>query len=216
MGKFVDLTGQVFGRLTVIEKAKQRDASGRILWRCKCNCGKETFVITNLLKKGHTKSCGCLHSDLLSERNKTHGKTYDSIYIVYRNMLVRCVDKNNKQYPNYGGRGIIVCDRWLESFENFYADMGDPPTSKHQIDRIDNNGPYSPENCRWVTAKENGRNKRTCNFISYKGEIKTLTECAEDKGMLRKTLHNRIYRSGWSIEKALETPVITPTKGQSK
>jgi hypothetical protein len=126
------------------------------------------------------------------------------------------MDKSNKQYPNYGGRGIKICDRWLDSFENFYADMGDPPTSKHQIDRIDNDGPYSPENCRWATAKENGRNKRTCNFISYKGEIKTLTECAEDKGMLRKTLHNRIYRSGWSIEKALETPVITPTKGQSK
>jgi hypothetical protein len=216
MGKFIDLTGQVFGRLTVINKSNKRTSGGKILWLCLCSCAKEVLVETFLLKSGQTRSCGCLRSDLLSERNKTHGKSYDSIYIVYRNMLVRCMDKSNKQYPNYGGRGIKICDRWLDSFENFYADMGDPPTSKHQIDRIDNDGPYSPENCRWATAKENGRNKRTCNFISYKGETKAVAECAEDRGMLRKTLHNRLYRSNWSIEKALETPVITPTKRQSK
>ena len=125
-------------------------------------------------------------------------------------MLMRCTNANDRAFPDYGGRGIHVCDRWAESFENFLVDMGEIPP-RMQLDRIDNDGPYSPENCRWVTAKENCRNRRSNVFVEHQGQRKTIAEWAEVTGLERKTLEYRI-RAGWSAEKALNTPSITNRK----
>jgi hypothetical protein len=216
MLKLIDLAGKRFGILTVIEQVEKRNKNGQIIWLCKCSCGKEVLVLGHLLRKYRTRSCGCLRAEISSIGNRTHGRSKDRVYRTYHTMLKRCLDKMHKQYKGYGGRGITVCDRWRESFENFFEDMGIPPTDKHQIDRINNNGNYEPNNCRWVTNKENCRNKRNCKMLSYRGITKSLPEWAEDANILRSTLYARLYRSNWSIEKALNTPVITPNKGSSK
>ena len=152
---FVDLTGQRFGRIIVIEKTDRR--SGRhIIWKCKCDCGKETFVSGNNLRSGNTTSCGCLNKELVI----THGQSYSSEYGSWKMMKDRCYNLKNKQFKDYGGRGIEVCDRWKDSFENFFEDMGPKSSGKHSIDRIDVNGNYDPENCKWSTDVEQNRNKR--------------------------------------------------------
>ena len=155
MSRIVDLTGQRFGRLVVIEKTDQR--SGRhIIWKCKCDCGKETFINSGNLRRGNTTSCGCLQK----ERVTTHGKRYSEEYRSWNMMKDRCYNPNNKSYKDYGGRGITVCDRWKDSFENFLEDMGPKPSSKHSIDRINNDKKYEPNNCKWATQTEQNRNKR--------------------------------------------------------
>ena len=137
----------------------------------------------------------------------THGLTKDKyrIYCVWRGMKQRCSNPRNKEYHNYGGRGIRVCQRWKQSFAHFLGDMGDPPTSKHQIDRINNNDGYHPNNCRWTTPKINGRNRRNNHLITHGGETKTLVEWEEETGLKRGIIGGRLKR-GWSTEAALTTP----------
>jgi len=120
-------------------------------------------------------------------------------------MRQRCVNSNDDEYTNYGGRGIIVCERWMQ-FENFLADMGEPPTSKHSIDRIDNNGHYCPKNCRWATIAQQARNKRNNHRVTYRGTTKSVIEWSENVDIPYNTLIKRLYR-GWSVEKTLTTPV---------
>lgn len=122
-------------------------------------------------------------------------------------MIQRCTNPNDKRYKNYGGRGITVCKRWRNSFEKFLEDMGEPPTKEHSIDRINNNGNYCKSNCRWVTRKEQNRNKRNNRLITYKGKTQCLIEWAEEYNINYDTLWCRIYKYGWPIEKALTTPV---------
>ena len=168
MSRIVDLTSKRFGRLVVIEKT-DRKSSGSIVWKCKCDCGNEAFVSSGHLRIGHTQSCGCLQK----ERVTTHGKKNTSEYRSWYGMKSRCYNPNNKRYKNYGGRGIEVCDRWKDSFENFYNDMGSKPSSKHSIDRIDNDRNYEPGNCKWSTATEqnrNQRNKRDVKLINPEGQ----------------------------------------------
>jgi hypothetical protein len=129
--------------------------------------------------------------------------------LTWQGMLGRCYRKSHDKYHCYGGRGIAVCDRWRRSFPNFFADMGVKPTPKHEIDRIDNDGPYSPENCRWATRKENARNRRTSRWIEYQGQRKTLAEWADITGIGWSTIRMRLNR-GESAEKALTTPPMTP------
>lgn len=143
--------------------------------------------------------------------NTKHGLTYKiPEYGIWAAIKRRCHNPNALDYPRYGGRGITVCDRWKDSFETFLADMGRRPSNTHQIDRIDNQGPYSPENCRWISAKENSRNRRSNTLLTYKGETKTLAEWSEICNIKPATICMRLYRSKWSIEKTLETPVRTP------
>lgn len=128
-------------------------------------------------------------------------------YNAWQHIRSRCYNKNSPAYPEYGGRGITVCDRWLESFENFYADMGPKPSRKHSIDRYpDNDGPYSPSNCRWATRAEQNRNTRQNVILEFNGKRMCLTEWADLLGICKTTLFARIQRDGWSVERALTTP----------
>lgn len=166
--------------------------------------------MTGNLRSGGTKSCGCYAREKLSSISTKHGHTKNrrvtSEYRAWCKMKERCNNKKDKCYPNYGGRGIKICDRWECSFENFLEDMGYKPSSKHSIDRIDVNGDYRPSNCRWATAKEQARNKTNNRVIHYKGKELCSSHWGEVLGMHRSTIEQRLDR-GWSVEKALTTPV---------
>lgn len=154
-----NMIGNKFGRLTVMSE-KGRDKHRKILYACKCECGNTTVVHGTRLRTGRVLSCGCYRLEKLREKCVTHGKTKSPEHVAFLNMKARCYNESHMYYHNYGGRGITVCDRWLESFENFYADMGDKPFKEAQLDRIDNNGNYEPDNCRWITPHENSLNQR--------------------------------------------------------
>lgn len=155
-----NLTGKVFGKLTAISIAG-KNKYGNYLYNCKCECGNETIVFAGALRNGHTKTCGCSHFDHNSNnlRNTKHGMYESPEYNSWYSMKYRCTNMNAANYKYYGGRGIIVCERWMQSFENFYQDMGPRPTGKHSLDRIDNNGNYEPSNCRWATDDQQYKNK---------------------------------------------------------
>ncbi len=158
MPKLISLIGQKFGQLEV--KAKAENSRGRTSWRCLCDCGNFIDVIGNSLRTGNTQSCGCLHKEQLSQRNYKHGLSKSPEHDIWRSMIQRCTNKNNKRYKDWGGRGISVCPRWMV-FQNFYDDVGPRPSPKHSIDRFpNNNGNYEPGNVRWATAVQQAQNKR--------------------------------------------------------
>lgn len=184
MGKLINISNFVFGRLTVIDKAG-KDKFGHIIWKCKCECGNTTNVLVDNLLRGLIKSCSCLRTEELENR-ATHGFTKGSTKGIkvlsehrsWSSMKGRCYNPKNKKYSRYGGRGITVCNRWIKSFENFIADMGMKPTPNLSIDRINNDGNYEPSNCRWATKKEQSNNRSTNRWLEYKGERKVISEWA--------------------------------------
>ena len=204
MGKFIDLTGQVFGRLTVISRVENpKNTSAQ--WNCLCICGKKTKVASGQLNNGDTKSCGCLYAETRKTNNLKHGMSDTLEYKIWKDMKQRCYSKT-QMAKHYRDRGIKICDRWLESFENFYADMGPRPTTEYSIDRIDNDGDYCPENCRWATKTEQNNNTRKNVRLTLHNETKTIAEWSRILGLPYDLIrHRKGY--GWSDEKVLTTPV---------
>jgi hypothetical protein len=203
MTKLIDLTGRKFGRLVALEAIK----GDRIKWRCLCDCGNVVIIDGGNLREGYTTSCGCFRSEVSGTRNKTHGLTDTPEYNVWMHIKARCLNPHNKSFSDYGGRDIKICDRWIESFDHFISDMGSRPSSKHTIERIDNSGDYSPENCRWATRHEQNQNKRNVVKYFYNGEEHTITEWAKIYNVNRDSLYDRVYR-GIPFDKALTEPFI--------
>lgn len=205
-----NLIGQKFGNLVVIERVG-KNKQGNYKWSCKCNCGKETIAFGNNLKSGHTRSCGCFNKEMVTLRNIKnikHGHARKSkeskIYIAWQQIIQRCINPNHKRYKDYGARGITVCKQWMK-FENFLKDMGEAPIG-YQIDRINNNKGYYKENCHWTNSKTNNRNKRNNHLETYNGKTQCISVWANEFNIHESTLLNRLNR-GWSIKKALITPV---------
>ena len=199
--KVIDETGNRYGRLLVLSRSEKM-AGTKATWECKCDCGNKTIVDGDKLRRNHTRSCGCYHKD----RNIKHGLHGSKIYNAYISMINRCYNEKNENYKNYGGRGITVCDRWKSSLEDFISDMGESDKGL-SIERIDTNGNYEPNNCKWATQKDQARNKRNNNIIEFNGEKMCESAWAEYLNIKRSTLRNRLTIRGWSIEKSLTTPV---------
>lgn len=205
--RFINLTGQVFGNLTVISYIGKRGPRHHY-WTCHCNCGVIREVTSSNLIRGNTRSCGCLRIKISRERTTTHNAYHSPEYKVWSRMIDRCCNKNNKSFSNYGGRGIIVCEQWLgiNGFSNFINNMGNRPTSKHSIERIDNNKNYEPNNCHWATKTEQNRNKRNNRMLTYNEITLCVTEWELKLGFPLKSIHNRLQK-GWSVPDALTIPI---------
>lgn len=205
MGNFIDLTGQKFGRLTVIKRVENSKTKGA-LWLCKCDCGNETIVQSGNLKNGNSKSCGCLNRENLLKSITTHGLHNEKLYGVWKGMRQRCNNPTSPRYKDYGGRGIIICEEW-NNFKNFYDwAMSNGYKEGLSIDRIDNNNGYNPNNCRFTDRTIQSNNRRNNKIFTYKGQTHTLAEWASLYNMNYWALWSRIKR-GWAIEKTLETPL---------
>ncbi len=198
----VNIRGQKFGRLTALEPFA--NARRTLYWLCECDCGVTKLVQGTKLRSGHTKSCGCLRGEVVSGANTTHGLSASRTYEVYSGMKKRCLNQNSKSYADYGARGIKICDRWLHSFENFLADMGERPEG-HTLERDNNDGPYSPENCRWATRQEQACNTRRNRFITFQGLTLTV-DAWERRLRLRPNSVGQRLRRGWDAERALTAP----------
>lgn len=207
MPKLIDLTGQRFGRLEVIKRVGN-DKWGDSRWLCQCDCKNKVIVLGYNLKKGNTKSCGCLYNEgnNIKHGHKKNGKG-TGIYRSWDGMIQRCTNPNTKGYHNYGGRGITVCDRWLHSFANFLKDMIKGWKPGFTIERKDKNGNYCKDNCKWATRKQQARNRRDNLCIPYNGKIRLFVELCEEYNMPRNLVYDRFYRYGWTLEDALTTPV---------
>lgn len=197
---FKDETGNVYGRLTVLRVGVYNRLGYK--WICLCECGKETEVQGTFLRNGNTRSCGCLAVETAAAREWKHGKSHTKVHRTWQQMWNRCTNANSNSYRNYGERGIKVCDRWRE-FTNFYEDMGDPPSEDHSIERIDNEGDYTPDNCCWATDKEQCSNRRNNIRVEYDGRTQTLKQWAEELNLNYLAMYRKYIKQKKSIEEAI-------------
>lgn len=202
------MIGKRFGMLTVISRSGYHQyPNGRrdITYRCICDCGNEVDVLGIHLRSGHTKSCGCYRAENTSDMRTTHGATGTRLYTIWKNMRERCNNPNHNDYTNYGGRGIKVCKEWDCDFSSFYNWANhNGYRDELSIDRINVNDGYHPNNCRWVTQKQQCNNTRRNINIEFQNETHTMKEWSEILGINYGTIQSRIYR-GWTIERALST-----------
>lgn len=202
---FKDITNQRFGRLVVLKRVAN-DSHGTAMWLCRCDCGNEKEIRGISLRSGLTLSCGCYHKDKLSETRTTHGESKNRIYTEWQKMKSRCYNPNNKYFSYYGGRGICICDEWLNSFESFrdwslqngYSDI-------LTIDRIDSNGNYEPLNCRWVSRKVQQNNTRRTRLYTIGNETKSIAGWCEVYNVPHERVRVRLNK-GWDIQSALTIP----------
>lgn len=205
MRKAVDMTGYKFNNCEVLYRVENR--YGVAHWKCKCRCGKLFVSAGSNIRKGKTNSCGCYQKEKVSNTRKTHGKSESRLYGVWESMKQRCNNPNNPNYNRYGGRGIKIYSNWNNSFESFsnwaYAnDYHDNLT----IDRVDNNGNYEPENCRWVDCRAQSRNRNSNRLLKFQGKELCVAEWSDLTGINSNTILNRLSR-GWSVEETLSTPI---------
>jgi hypothetical protein len=170
-----------------------------------CDCGNLSVVNRACVTRGNTGSCGCLRREMMREKSTSHGKCGTKVYRTWKAMRNRCLDESSARYSNYGGRGITICERW-SLFENFYEDMGDPPSPDHSLDRIDNNGPYCKDNCRWATRDQQANNKQATRLITHEGQTMSMAQWDRFNGWRVGTVGFRL-NSGWSAEDAVSVPL---------
>lgn len=205
----IPLLGRRFGRLLVLRRSTEKAHYAR--WECQCDCGAITSASSKKLLNGQTKSCGCLRKEVSRDRMLKHGLCGTKAFGVWRGMIRRCYDTKAKSYPRYGGRGILVCSEWRQSFVAFHQDMGDPLPGM-TLEREDTNGPYCKENCRWATMKEQQNNRTNNRLISCRGKTLTVAQWSELRGINYGTLFSRIYRSKQAPEIALGFPPLVRRK----
>lgn len=199
--KFEDLTGKKFNKLTVLERVCKENTK-QTYWICRCECGKETITTSAHLKNGHTKSCGCIQKEVVKKYFTTHNMTNTKLYKVWRAIIDRTEYSSNKRYKNYGDRGIKMCKEWRKDFKNFYNwAINNGYKEGLTIDRINVNGDYEPNNCRWVTWEEQENNRTNNHYITYKVETHTMKQWSEILGIKYSTLSNRLNSYNWDIER---------------
>ena len=213
MSKFIDITGQRFGRLVVVKRA-ENNKEGRTRWFCKCDCGVEKIVNRKTMIGGYAKSCGCLRKETTRKRSQTHAMTGSHFYVKWENMKIRCLYKKGDRYRYYGERGIKVCERW-KKFLNFKDDMyesylkhveefGERDTT---LERANFDGNYNKNNCCWKTLGEQANNKSSNRFITFKNQTMTLSNWSQKLNIEQDTLRMRLDKCNWTVEKTLTTPV---------
>ena len=198
-----DEAGKRYGNLTVLKFAHVKRG---VHWLCQCDCGNTAVVAGHHLRRGGVTTCGCVHY-------KANGMSGSPVYKVWQQIKERCYNPKNTHYKNYGGRegqAITVCARWLESFVNFFEDMGERPFDGATVERVDNDSGYSPDNCVWATRHEQMANSRAAKLLTFNGETKCLAEWARSLGIDQKTITYRLKH--WGLEKALSTPVTPPNR----
>ena len=195
--RLVNLEGKIFGRLMVIKRA-EKNLNNKVYWGCVCECGEYVDVIAQQLTSGKTQSCGCLNQEVITR----HGNSYHPLYQTYMGMLKRCHHNDSRHYKNYGGKGVHVCARWRESFDDFLYDMGPKPSADCTIDRINNDRGYEPDNCRWADKTTQSRNRGFTKNIAYRGRDYSANEFAEFSGLHYVTVL-RMLKEGASAEDML-------------
>lgn len=210
-----NLEGVRFNMLTGLNPVRTTP-QGHWYWLFRCDCGQEKEIRASHAKSGQIKSCGCAHGDLIAKQRTKHGYWKGGVsapeYSAWCMARTRCHNPNNHAYPRYGARGLTMCDRWRfgengrSGFECFIADMGNRPSRKHSLDRVDNNKGYSPDNCRWATREEQMRNTRQRHLVTFEGRAMTAADAADLAGIPRSVVWQRLFR-GWSADRALTTPV---------
>lgn len=201
----VDVAGLSINDLLVIKKIGSN--KGKVIWECKCRCGIFFNAVGTSIRLGKVKSCkSCAKNQRIKNATK-HGMVGSSEYITYNAMKSRCYNANDKRYKRYGARGIVVCDRWLNSFQNFIDDMGIKPTSKHSIERIDIDKNYEPSNCIWASPEQQANNKSNNNKIEINGQIKNIGEWANETGINRTVILRRLKR-GFSGEDLIKKGIL--------
>jgi hypothetical protein len=201
---FIDLTGKTFHYLTALGIVERIDRIRVNVWLCRCKCGNLTRVRAQELRTLGTKSCGCWDSEVTARRNRTHGMSKTPEHGIWESMRKRCTNPRSKDYLSYGGRGITVCKEWND-FAQFYRDMGPRPSSRHSIERLDNDKGYSPDNCIWASPMRQANNKRTSRLLTHAGRTQTLAQWSRETGMHYTRILARLKR-GWSVAKALTEP----------
>jgi hypothetical protein len=203
-----DLTGSRYGRLVVVKFDGNRGR--RRYWECLCDCGKISYCEGGNLKAGQIGSCGCLERELTSARKKSHGESYSrgrsKEYRTWNDIKTRCYNPKSKSYSYYGAKGITVCDRWLNSYDDFLSDMGRAPSPNHSIERNDFEKNYEPQNCRWATRLEQMNNTSRTIRIKFNGQIKSLSVWCRELNISRKLVYQRIHVLKWSAQDALTKP----------
>jgi hypothetical protein len=205
MPAFKNIAGQRFGRLVArshesVLVGKQK----RTVWSCDCDCGNTARVLAANLSR--TASCGCLNSEVLARRNRTHGRRRTRLYGVWAGIIARCTYPSQQNYHLYGGRGVVVCPEWRASFEAFAVAVGDPPSGEHSIDRIDNSKGYEPGNVRWATKEDQANNRRSNRILEHGGRLLTLAQWSRETGIPASLILDRVFKRKWTVHDALTKP----------